>query len=232
LALGDPYAGVYQIFANINPQEHIAYRDFSAIIWDCWFDPAAVGHRNPWSKQQINVGRGNPPSGSRPLTEAPAAVLGPVVWNSDTQQHFTFLGDSGKLWDAWYDWRTNGWSSRQINLGAAGGETTPANAPEAAGVPYVCSWGADDLPPTQHIVYRDLNGGIRDLWLDVVNDTWHADLLNMGGVFGNVPPAAGDPFVWTYSDQYLTDIHFTYRDANGTVWDMGYFMALPIEGRG
>jgi hypothetical protein len=64
-----------------------------------------------------------------------------------------------------------------------------------------------------HIAYRDLDGGIQDVWFD---GAWHARKLNAGGCT-DAPPALGDPCARTVDGRTL---HVTYRDLGGNIQDL------------
>jgi hypothetical protein len=85
--------------------------------------------------------------------------------------------------------------------------TAPTGAPTAAGDPagYVF-----DAQGTQHVVYRDANGHINELWWDA--NGWHVgDLTAATGA----PTAAGDPAGYVCDAQGTQ--HVVYRDANGHI---------------
>src|SRR5580658_351366 len=181
-ALSDPFASIY------DPQQHIGYRDQNGTIWDSWFDGATA----KWNLQQINLGG---------ATKGPLAVGGPFIWVwNQKQQHFTYRGQKGMIWDSWYDGK---WNLQQINLGGV------TKGLPAVGGPFASVFGSQ-----QHIGYWDAEGTIFDSWYD---GHWNLQQINAGGVTKG-PAAAGGLFIWTDGNQQ----HFSYRDAKGWIWDSWY----------
>jgi hypothetical protein len=181
-AVSDPFASIF------DSQQHIGYLGPNGTIWDSWFDGATA----KWNLQQINAGG---------ATKGPIAVGGPFIWVwNQKQQHFTYRGQKGLIWDAWYDGQ---WSLQQINDGGV-----------TKGLPAVSDPFASVFGSQQHIGYLDSAGWIWDSWYD---GHWNLQQINAGGVTKG-PAAAGGLFIWTDGSQQ----HFTYRDKNGTIWDSWY----------
>ena len=191
-----PFMGVY------TDQQHFAYLDHTGAIWDSWY-------RQGWNLQKINLGG---------MTSGPAAATGPEgfagmsIWvdHTGTQQHFTYLGADGAIYDPFWDSGTNSWHLQKIN---DGGNTT---GPAAASAPFGCIYGASG-GQQQHIGYRDVIGQIWDSWYDGVS-RWNLQKINFGGVT-NGPEAFifQHPFIWldyTYSQQ-----HFTYLGNDLAIYD-------------
>jgi hypothetical protein len=129
------------------------------------------------------------------------------VWvdPKDTQQHFTYLGTDGGVYDAYWDSSLNNWEAQKIN---AHGNTA---GPAAAGMPMACVFGDEE-----HIGYLDGAGNVWDAWRNAAGN-WNLQQVPIG-------PAAKDlAFVWT--DAAHTHLHFTYRDSTGVIWD-----AIPSTG--
>ncbi len=191
-------------------QQHIVYQGTRGDIYDCWYD--GNGH---WNAQKINNGNTTPNQGR---TNLPPAAPGtrPYVWiNQDgTEQHFTYLGTSGAIFDAYYDSKDNGWLGRQVTLGAGavGGLIPLTKGPVSVSAPFECNYGDSQ----QHIVYRDASGTIQDAWRDD-SGNWQQQHINQGGETRG-PAAASDVFVWVTGNQQ----HFAYLDAKGVIWDAYY----------
>ena len=71
--------------------------------------------------------------------------------------------------------------------------------------------------PQYHFAYRDLDGGIQDLWYvrSEEKDRWFAQSLNLTGAT-QAPAAAGDPSGFLERDAY----HVVYRDRQGGIHDL------------
>lgn len=178
--------------AVFGDQQHFVYRDSTGTLQDAWYDSGG----NTWSLQQINLVW---------VTNGPAAGSDPYVSLFGQQQHFVYRDLFGGIWDAWYDAGTNQWNLQQINLG---GRT---NAPIAAADPQVLVAGEQ-----QHFAYRDGSGRVWDAWYDGTSDAWQSQQLNLAGGLTNAPAASDGPVAWVDG----SDQHFTWVDANGTIWDL------------
>ena len=209
-AAGDPFASVFAPNQAASfGQEHVAYRDQTGTIWDCWYDPASSG----WSLQQINLGG---------RTQGPAAVSGPFIWTwnpslygseFDDEQHFAYVDANGRIWDSWYDAPSNNWSLQQLNLG---GRT---NGPAAAGGLAVGVFFDAQQANQWHVAYRDESGVTWDLWFDGPSKRWNRQQVNLG-VATRGPAAVGDPFLWVWAaSDGNQQLHITYADGAGKIWD-------------
>ena len=153
-AVGGPFV------CDFNQQQHFAYRDGAGVVWDSWYD----GPNNKWNLQQINAGG---------LTPGPGAIAGPFVWVYGQQQHFSYQGDGGALWDCWYDGPKNRWRLQEPNLQ----EIDPlalTEGPAAMSAPFACVFNQQ-----QHCGYRDENGVIWDSWYDAPNKQWNLQQINL-----------------------------------------------------
>jgi hypothetical protein len=76
------------------------------------------------------------------------------------------------------------------------------------------------------VLYRDAFGVIWHDWYDGPNDQWNANpqQINYGGVTVG-PRAAGDPFVSVYDPGSGPQLHVSYRDAAGVLWEAWYSQA-------
>jgi hypothetical protein len=187
-ASGSPFGCVF------HSQQHIGYNVGFNDIYDSWYD--GNGH---WNVQKINDGG--------VTTGHPAyADTYPFIWidPSNTQQHFTYLGDDQAIYDAYWD--ESVWRVQKITQ--EGGLT---NGPEAVSAPAACVYNGQ-----QHIGYRDNQGGIWDSWYDG-NGHWNIQKINAVGVTQG-PGAGFDVFIWVTG----VEQHFTYADKAGTIWDAYY----------
>jgi hypothetical protein len=227
-AVGDPFACVYAPATppfNVHGQQHVGYRDAAGTIWDPWYDAPS----SRWRLQQINVG-GN--------TAGPAAVGGPVVWvwsntpsDWDQEQHFTYRAADGSIQDAWYDGPSDRWSLQQINVG---GNTA---GPPAVGNPSACVFVDPDVgfpALDQFVAYRDEFGAIWNAWYSSPTGRWNLEPINLKSRFAQAvtdgPGAAGEPFLWAWSDDFVFQLHVTYRASDGSIWDAFLSVAAPGPG--
>ena len=179
---------------NAGSQQHFTYRDQRGTIFDSWYDGS-------WHLQQINA--------KTVLPTGPPTVGDPCAVSFGSQQHIFYRDNEGTIWDSWYT--GSSWSLQQINKH---GGVTPA--PAAAGDPFVCLFGKEQM----HVSYRDGVGAIWDSWYDASTSRWNLQKINAGGVTKG-PAAVGGPFVWTVSGSRAQQ-HFTYRDQRGTIFDSWY----------
>jgi hypothetical protein len=184
-AAGDPVASVF------GSQQHIAYPDTGGAIHDCWYD----GTRGRWNHQQIN--------GAGGVTSGPPAAGGPFVWTVGAeQQHFTYRGHDGVIYDSWF--AAGQWNLRHIN-----GPDGLTSGPAASGNPFASVFGNQ-----HHVGYRDAAGLVYDSWCE--GSTWNLRQINGTGGCTRGSPARGGPYIWTVgADQQ----HFTYYDTAGTIHD-------------
>jgi hypothetical protein len=179
-------------------QQHFVFRDFSGAIWDSWYDNDVPR----WDQQQINLGG---------RTTAPAAAGDPFLTIFHDQQHIAYRDSAGIIWDCWYDPSHTSWQVQQMNANGL----TPA--PLATSDPFVCV-----LDHGHHFTFTDASGAIWNVWYFDVTSVWDWEQINLGSPFNKGvttgPAAAGSPYVWVYNAQ----LHFTWRDANGMIWDAWY----------
>jgi hypothetical protein len=140
-----------------------------------------------------------------PAAGDPAATAVRRTERNGPQGHFTYRDRAGSLQDLWFDRHRekDRWHVDQLNNG---GRTL---APAAAGDP---SGGV--FQGAFHVLYRDLAGGIRDLWCD---REWHEQLLNQGGAT-SAPMAAGDPVQLVHQGRH----HVLYRDCRGAIQELWF----------
>jgi hypothetical protein len=90
---GPPAADSPCLFSSVS-QLHFVYVTGDGTLWDALFD----GTSGDWSLRQINLG-GN----GLGLTSGPAVVGNAVGCLYQSQQHFTYRGPDGAIWDAWFE---------------------------------------------------------------------------------------------------------------------------------
>jgi hypothetical protein len=154
-----------------------------------------------------------------PAAGDPAATAVKRTDRTGPQGHFTYRDPSGGIQDLWFDRyrEKDRWHVDQLNNGGL------TLAPPAAGDPS----GAE-RDGVFHVVYRDLDGGVQDLWFD---QGWQSRLLTRGGATW-APRAAGDPVQLVHDGAR----HVLYRDDDGNLlnlWSDGAWHAerLNLGGR-
>jgi hypothetical protein len=193
VAVAGPFIGVY------HDQQHFAYLDSAGNLWDSQYNGSS------WSLQRINAG-GNT-SGRAAMVGTAASLVS--IWTdpSNTQQHFTYLGNDNAIYDAFWNSNTNGWQLQKIN---AGGNTS---GPPATSSPFGCVFHSQ-----QHIGYQAASGDIYDSWYDG-NGHWGLQKINNGGVSSGPAAAAGTyPYIWV--DPSNTQQHFTYLGFDQAIYDV------------
>jgi hypothetical protein len=225
-AASGPFVNIY----SGQDQQHFAYRTAEGEIWDVFNCPGCSGAI--WRAQQLNCGPKSDASctekNAQALTDAPAAVDGPVVdtYSEHDQQHFAYLAKGGGVWDIFNcpGCGNGAWQVQLINTSAG---TT--GGPVAVAAPFVTVYSGHDQ---QHFVYRDENGGVQDVFYcpGCSGANWRRQQINCGT--GSACPAidasattaglpANDgPFVDLYSGH--DQLHYAYRDKNGGVQDVFY----------
>jgi hypothetical protein len=220
-------------------QQHFAYIDSSGNVQDAWYNGS-------WHQQKINNGgmTSGPPAASNlfvctfndqqhfayldssgnvqdswyngswhqqkinngGMTAGPPAASSLFVCVFNDQQHFSYLDSSGNVQDCWYDGATSRWNLQKLN---GSGLTS---GPAAAGNLFVCTYNDQ-----QHFAYIDFNGNLQDAWYDGATSRWNLQRINNAGMTA-APPAKDSLFVCVFNNQQ----HFSYRDANGIIWDCWY----------
>jgi len=210
-AVAGPFVGVYQ------DQVHFAYIDAAGNIMDSWYNG------NGWAVQKINAG-GNT-SGRAALVGGPVSLVS--IWTdpSNTQQHFTYLGNDSAIYDAFWNSKSNGWELQKIN---AGGNTS---GPAASSSPFACVFHTQ-----QHVGYQAGSGDIYDSFYDG-DGHWSVQKINNGGLTNGPSAAAGTyPYIWvdpsntqqhSYrgSDQAIYD---AYWDSNKNTWTLQKLTLSPL----
>jgi hypothetical protein len=177
-------------------QQHVAYLDSAGGIYDSWYDG-----NGKWSLQQIG--------GTASVPNQTFVWVSPDETNA-TQQHFTYLGTDGAIYDAYWDSALNNWQAQKLN--AKGNTSGPLSASMAA----VCVGGGEE-----HICYIDTGGNVWDSFRNATGN-WSAEQVPIG------PAAMERAFAWTNGAN--TEVHITYKDSNGVIWDA--IQALATAGSG
>jgi hypothetical protein len=175
-------------------QAHVLYRDMTGQIWDSYFGTAG------WKLQPINLLGGVTP-------KAPAAVSDPFCFVFDNQAHILYRDSYGQIWDSYFG--RAGWQLQTINM--AGGLTPKANA-------AVGKLSFFEFDNQAHILYRDANGVVWDSYFSAIG--WQSQMINVGGVIPDAPPAAGDPTSFIFNNGRYA--HVIYPDSFGRIWDVYY----------
>jgi hypothetical protein len=186
-------------------QQHFGYEGIHGDIWDANYD--GNGH---WSLQKINNG-GN--------TEGSAASGGtcPFIWvdSSNTQQHFTYQGADLAIYDAFWDSNSNSWHLQKVTLG---GNTSgpPEDSP-----PFVALYELE-----QHIGYID---DAQNVWDSIYDGDGHWSLVKINNGGSTLAAPASPKFglsIWPWGNAEWGQLHFTYADQTGTIWDVFWNRAL------
>jgi hypothetical protein len=174
----------------------VLYWDGSGNIQDLWFDDG-------WHVRRLNNGG---------CTGAPPAAGDPAAASAGTALHVAYRDGEGGIREVWFD---GAWHSQLLNGGPGAGAT---EGPLAQGDPAVrVVDGA-----TRHVTYRDLAGGIQDLWND---GSWHVQQLNRGGCT-QAPPAASDPVCLVPPSNWE---YVSYVDIFGQAQLLSHFLDNPWQ---
>jgi hypothetical protein len=204
-------------------QQHFAYLAANGEIWDAYYCPGCSGKN--WVLQEINIGgvTSGPPAESPPFVN---------VYTGHDQQHFTYLGPGGAIWDAYYcpGCVPAHWVLQVINCGP--NSTCLGKYPDAAtdGPPAVSGPFVDTYAEAnqQHFAYLAAGGEIWDAYYcpGCSGKTWRLQQINMGGSTSG-PPAASAPFLNVFSGH--NQQHFVYLGTavgaagpSGQIWDAYY----------
>jgi hypothetical protein len=224
---GSPAAGGPFIWTVGTSQQHFTYYDYAGTIHDSWFADGG------WHLRHIN--------GAGGLTDGPRTAGLPFVCVHADRQHVLYLGrvpsadEIGIIYDAWYDGTRDRWGLHQVN-GARGLIASPpsASSPTASVLPLVEPAPQPQPAPQTglapqaglHVAYRDRAGIIYDVWSDPSDNTWR--LQQVTGADGRTPGpvAASGPLAWTAD---TSQQHFTYRAADGAIYDAWFNAAPPAE---
>jgi hypothetical protein len=150
-------------------------------------------------------------------TVSPAAMGGLSVSAYKNQQHFVYVGNSGVIWDSWWDGDHNRWNLQQINLRVPTRPYSRTTGPPAVGGLSVSAYKNE-----QHFAYVADQGIIIDPWWDGGDNRWKLQQINgPGGQTPTAPPAVGSLSVSAYKNEQ----HFAYVADQGIIidpwWDGG-----------
>ncbi len=186
LASSDPCAYVFDAQAT----QHAVYVG-SGHMQELWWDAA-----NGWHIEDLSAATGAP---------APSGTPCGYTFAAQSTQHVFYRGSNGKVYELWWD-AANGWHIE--DLSAATG------APLAVGDPSAYVFNAQG---TQHVLFRDGDGHVRELWWDA-GGGWHLEDLSIAT---GAPPAAGNPCGYVFDAQGTQ--HVVFRDGAGHIrelwWD-------------
>jgi hypothetical protein len=176
--------------SGVQSTQQVAYRDVAKTVQLLvWQDPN-------WVYSNITIVSPTQPTSPPSAAGAP----GGFAFDIGNTQNVFYRDASGNIWLlSWneVDYWTN------VNL------TKATNAPSAAGDPVGYAF---DAQGTQHIMYRDVNGNIQELWWDGV---WNND--NVTGQT-NAPLAAGDPHCYMFKSQGTQ--HVVYIDTERHIQEL------------
>jgi hypothetical protein len=171
-----------------HPTQHVIYRGVDGRIHELWRDDDSGWHHADLSEQ----------------TGAPPAVGNPAgyAWDAHSTQHVIFRGIDGSIHELRWSEDAN-WNHEDLS-----GQT---GAPPAEGDPIGYAWEGH---PTQHVIYRGVDGHIHELWWSEDANWNHENLTGQTGA----PLAAGDPagYVW---EGHPTQ-HVVYRGVDGHIHEL------------
>jgi hypothetical protein len=159
LADGDPVGYVFKAEAT----QHVVYRAENGHIQELWWSRASG-----WQSVDLTA-----------QTAAPPAIGNPrgYVFESQRTQHITYRAADDHVCELWWDRATN-WHACDLTHATGG----PASAGDPMGYVF-------ETQATQHIVYRDANSHIQELWWRE-SDGWQ---VVDHSVESAAPDATGDP---------------------------------------
>jgi len=183
--------------------QHVVYRGDDGQIHELYWapDPGRWGHTNLSME-----------------TKAPKAVGNPSGFARDdnSTQHVVFRTSNDDICELFSETSggTQRWNSKDL--------TAEAKAPKAAGCP--CGYFLSGLK-TQHVVYRDKEGQIHQLYFAQNPASWfHTDV----SATVKAPKAAEDPSAFTRDDDKSQ--HIVFRTAGGDVYEMRHVVSETGKG--
>ncbi len=184
LASGRPSAYAWEG----HPGRHVVFRGTDSRIHELWWH-ADTG----WHHADLSDQTGAPPAFGDPAGYA---------WDAHPTQHVIYRGANGTIHELWWSQDAN-WNHQDLS-GITG-------APPAAGDPAGYAWEGH---PTQHVVYRGVDGHIHELWWSDDANWNYADLSGQTGA----PPAAGDPAGYAWEGDQTQ--HVMYRGVDGHIHEL------------
>jgi hypothetical protein len=201
--------------------QHVVYRGEDSHIHELWWNDTA-GERK-WQHTDLLY------AASSNDSHPPEAAGDPIGLALGHKQHVIYRGIDGHIHELWWDggrdrtWHHTDLMNEIQNIGTA-------NIPTAKGDPSVYIHDS-----TLHIVYRDINDDIQELWW---NDGWQCSNLmeHSRKSDDGIPKADSNPFGYIRGHNQ----HVIYRDKGGNihelVWDYGWnhynLMSLCAESLG
>jgi len=188
-AEGNPYG----YFLKYNNTQHVVYRDQSGDVNELFHLEKA----ERWGHTSLMAQGKFPKAASDPV--------GYVVMNDNTQ-HVIYRTDGGEIIELYHvpKGTSTGWHSNNL--------TGAAKATKAAGRPF--GYFVNDNR-TQHVVFRDTEGNVQEMYLKEGQDRWAFNNLS---ALTKAPKAASDPAGY-YLDKNDTQ-HIVFRTTDGEICEL------------
>jgi hypothetical protein len=141
-------------------------------------------------------------------TDAADAAGDPAgyTWDVDSTQHVIYRDHDSHIHELWFSYES-GWSRNDL--------TQATDAANAAGDSVGYTW---DVDSTQHVIYRDHDSHIHELWFSMESGWSHNNLTQAT----DAPGAAGDPAGYTW-DVDSTQ-HVVYRGKDSHIHELWFSM--------
>jgi hypothetical protein len=186
---------------DADKSQHVVYRAIDGHIVELYY----LASQQVWKANDLTEQAARQAGSTPPL--AAGSPFG-YVWDVDGAQHVVYRGVDKHIHEFVRPPDRDAWYSFDL--------TKTAAAPEAEGDPVGYTW-ADDA--SQHIVYRDTDGHIQQLYYKAEEAVWkHTDLTRDT----EAPLAAGSPDAYTWDED--ASQHVVYRDRDGRIQEL-YFKA-------
>ncbi len=183
-AAGDPAGYVF----DAQGTQHVVFREGNGHIHELWWDAAGGWHDGDLTAE----------TGALPAAGDPAGY----VFDAYSNQHVIYRAGNGHIHELWWD-AAGGWHDGDL--------TAVTGAPSAAGDPAAYVFDAEG---TQHVIFREGNGHIHEMWWDP-SGGWHdGDLTAAMGA----PSAAGDPAAYVFDAEGSQ--HVIYRAGDGHLFEL------------
>lgn len=191
-AVGDPCAFTWAV----DSAQHVFYRDEDGHIHELRFDVASGWHHR-------NLSEDAGVTGDARAAGDPAGY----TWDVDGTQHVVYRGKDDHIHELWSN-GPSGWQHNDL--------TRVTGAPPAVGDPTGYTWDADQ---TQHVIYRDGDGHIHELWFQLDGGWRRNDVTQAAGVGAN-QNAKGDPAGYTWSVDGTQ--HIIYRGHDDHIHELWF----------
>jgi hypothetical protein len=173
---------------------HVMYRDVNDQISDIWWDGSS------WAYPHKNL--------SELVKTLPAAKGDPCIVQYGDSMHVMYRDVNDQISDFWWDNANLRWAYPHKNL-----SDLVKTMPAAYGNPCIIN------STTIHVVYRDINGKLSDIWWDNPNGVWKQQ--NLSDLVDGAPTADKDPCMGLYFSGMLpADLHVLYHDYNSQITDL------------